>query len=112
MAWLLIFGLEMFVTGGVDFGAITSSNISNPVTNNSSILINPDFAESTNIFVAAWSVVTHVSAYLKIIVQVLFLWCPTIFSGYMIWFWWAICFPVDVGLVFSIISIVRGVHSA
>lgn len=110
MAWILIFCLEMMATGGVSFSG-TSSGIANPVSDNAS-LINPDFSESTNIFVAAWAVVTHVASYLKILVQVLFLWCPTVFAGYMIWFWWLICFPVDVGIVFSLVSIVRGVHSA
>jgi hypothetical protein len=102
----------MFVTGGVDFGAMTSSNISNPVADNSSLLMSPTIAESTNIFTAAWAAITNVASYLSIIIQIIFLWCPTVFSGYLLWFWWIICFPIDVGIVFSIVTIVRGVHSA
>lgn len=112
MAWALIFLLEMMATGGTVFSATTSSNMTNPIANNSTLLMSPTLAESTNIFTAAWAVTTGVANYLKIVIQIIFLWCPTVFSGYMLWFWWLICFPVDVGIVFSIVSIVRGVHSA
>lgn len=112
MAWLLIFSLEMFVTGGVDFSAVTSSNVTNYAATNTTSFMSPTLAESTNLFTAAWAVITNVGTYLWFILQILFLWCPTVFSGYMLWFWWFVCFPIDVGIVFSIVSIVRGVHSA
>lgn len=111
MAYLLIFALEVFVTGGLTF-ASTSSGVDNIASSNQSALSTPDIAESSNVFTAAWAVVKGVASYLKILIGMLFLWMPTVFTGYLVWFWWFVCFPVDVGMVFSIVSIVRGVHSA
>ncbi len=112
MAYLLIFACEMFATGGTVFGGATSSGMTNAVTANSTALLNPTFQESSNLFTAAWAVVTGVANYLVILVSILFLWAPTVFSGYLIWFYWFICFPVSCGFNASLVFIVRGVHSA
>ncbi len=112
MMYLLIFFLELFATGGHVFSTTTSSNMTNMATTNQASLMAPTFAESTNVFTGAWAVVTGVAPYLKIILQMLFLWMPTVFAGYLVWFWWFICFPIDCGMVVSIVFIARGVHSA
>ena len=112
MIYLLIFALEMFATGGTVFGAKTSSGIENIATSNQTGLLLPVVTESTNVFTAAWAEITNVAAYLQVLIGILGLWAPTVFSGYLIWFWWFVCFPVDCGLIASIVFIVRGVHSA
>lgn len=113
MAYILIFTCEMFATGGHVFSATTSSNVTSIAANSTAILIAPNVAEGTSWFIAMWATVTHVAAYLKVILQIFYLWCPTVFSDpNMLWFWWCICFPVDCGMVASIVFIVRGVHSA
>ncbi len=111
MLYLLIFACEVFVTGGTTLAGTTSSGVTNIVTDNSTSLMSPNLQESTNAFTSAWAIATGVARYLSLIIQVLFLWCPTVFSGYMIWFWWFICFPVDCGMIFSIVTIIRGGHS-
>lgn len=111
MIWFTIFGLEIMATGGSTF-ASTGSGINNPVAANSSILQAPTIVESTNIFTAAWAVITGVAAYFKMWIQVLFLWCPTVFSGYLLWVYWFICFPFCCGIIFGIVTMLRGVHSS
>jgi hypothetical protein len=44
-------------------------------------------------------------------VKILFLWFPTVFTGYVGYVYWYICMAIDIGMIFSIVSIVRGVHS-
>ncbi len=113
MAYLVLFGLELFATGGHLFSAMTSSGVANVVATYHEILMSPAFAGSANLFTAAWAVVVDVALYLTIFVQILFLWMPTVFSDpNMLWLWWYVCLPVDLGMVLSIVFIVRGVHSA
>ena len=111
MLYMLLFSLELFATGGVSFASATSSNITNIATTNQSALIRPEFAESTNLFTSAWAVATQSAAYLVLIIKVLFLWFPTVFTGYVGYIYWYIVMAIDAGVVFSIFSIVRGVHS-
>ncbi len=112
MAYLLIFAAEMVATGGTVFNATTASGISNVAAVNQTGLMAPTIQESTNVFTAAWAVIAGVAAYLRLILQMLALWSPTIFVGDYLWFYWFICFPVAAGMVVSIVFIVRGVHSA
>jgi hypothetical protein len=111
MFYLIIFSLEVIVTGGINFSQ-TPSGIDNVVAQNTSSLAFPQLAESTNVFTAAWAVIVGVASYIALFFQIIFLWCPTVFSSYGMWFWWYICLPVDIGMVLSIIFIVRGVHSS
>ncbi len=111
MFYLLIFGCEVFATGGTSLGGTTSSNVTNVVTTNQTAFMNPNFQESTNVFTNAWATATGVASYLTLLVKVLFLWCPTIFSEYGLWVWWFICFPTDCAMIAAIIFIVRGTPS-
>lgn len=110
MAWLLIFALEMFATGGTSF-ASTSSGIRNIATENQTALLAPTLQQSTSVFTGAWATITGVADYLRVILNIIFLWCPTVFYGYLLWVWWFICFPVGCGFAASLVFIVRGVHS-
>jgi len=107
MLYLIIMGLESWATGGTTLGS--SGNIA---TSSQSTLMSPPLAESTNLFSSAWAVVTNVAFYLRDLMGIFILWSPTVFSGYLIWVWWGVCFPVDVAMVFGIVAMVRGVHSA
>jgi hypothetical protein len=112
MAYLAIFAVEMFVTGGLIFGATTASGMSNVATVNQTALLAPTIQESTNVFTAAWAIITGVAPYLRLLLQIVFLWCPTVFVGDMLWLYWFVCFPISVGFVASLVFIARGVHSA
>ena len=107
MMYLIIMGLEMWASGGVSFN--TGSNVA---TTNQSTLMSPQLTESSNIFTGAWAVMNNVATYIVTLVGVFILWSPTVFSGDLLWLWWAVCFPVDVGMVFGIVGMIRGVQSA
>ena len=105
MLWLLILACEMFATGGVTLGVGAGVQ---PTLMGAGMPI----AESSSIFTGAWAIMTHVADYLRAFISILLLWAPTVFVGYYLWVWWFICFPVDCALIFGIVSLVRGVHSA
>ena len=104
MMYLLILALEMMVTGGSVFASIPSSN--------QSIFMQPDISSSGGVIADLWTIITNVGRYLKVFAEILVLWAPTVFSGYLLWIWWFICFPIDCMMVFAIVTIARGVHSA
>ncbi len=112
MLYLVIFACEMFATGGTVFGAVTSSGMHNVATENQSTLIIPQLTNSGNVITQAWTIITNVGTYLATFIGILFLWAPTVWSGYMAWVYWFICFPVSCMMVFAIVSLARGVHSA
>ena len=103
MFYLLILGLEMMVTDGTLF--------SNAVTRNAGTLMQPEIAASGNIVTQAWAVLSNVGEYLKAVVEILFLWSPSVFAGYMIWVYWFICFPISCAMVYGVVSLIRGVGS-
>ncbi len=104
MFYLGILFVEMVMTGSAIFAA--------GVTANQGILTSPTITGTTGVIAQAFTFVSNVKAYLEVLVPMLLLWSPTVFSGVMGWFWWFICFPLDVGLVVSIIWIARGVGSS
>ena len=114
MLWLLILSCEMFASGR-PLGVITAEG-QNVLTDNGTVSVLQGAAspiqESGSIFTGAWAIMTHVADYLRAFISILLLWSPTVFVGYYLWVWWFICFPVDCAMIFGIVSLVRGVHSA
>lgn len=110
MAYMIIFTTEMVVTGGTAF-AYTTSNVTN-ISQNSSVFTEVEYQEATSGISGAWATMTHIARILVVFGQAIFLWCPTLWSGYLLWVYWFICFPVAVGFVLSLAFIIRGVHSA
>jgi hypothetical protein len=100
MFYLVILGLELMATGGTIF--------SNAVTNAAGTLLQPEIASSSNIVTQAWSVLANIGAYASAIVSVVLLWSPTVFAGYMIWFYWFICFPVACAMIYGVVTLIRG----
>ena len=60
----------------------------------------------------AISLITNVWSYLVTFIQMVFLWFPDLWAGSWLWFYFILPFPVSVGLVISIVFILRGVHNA
>lgn len=103
MLYLGILFLEMVTTG--------SSTFASSVTSQQGVLTSPTVAGTTGVIAQAFTFVSNVKAYLDVLIPMLGLWSPTVFSGIMSWVWWFTCFPIDVGIVVSIIWIARGVGS-
>jgi hypothetical protein len=57
------------------------------------------------------SLIVDVWTYMKIFIDMLFLY-PDYWTGYWIWFYAVVCMPVMVGVVFGIVTIMRGVSNA
>jgi hypothetical protein len=55
------------------------------------------------------SVVTHAWNYFILFMSALFLWFPNLWTGIWVWFYVCVIIPIDVGIVFSIVTIARGV---
>lgn len=105
MAYLIILACEMFATGG-DVLAVPSGI--QPTLSGATVGV----SGFSGVLSSATSAITHVVSYFIALLGIFFLWSPTVMSGYMIWFWWFVCFPVDCGMVFGLITIARGVQSA
>ena len=59
----------------------------------------------------AYSLITNVWDYCKGVIEIIFLWSPSLWSGNWYWFWLLFCLPVAVGMVASLVFILRGVPS-
>jgi hypothetical protein len=97
--YLVIMAWEMIATGGSSLNVAGNYAIAGQST-----LISPDLAKSSEF----WLVIGNILGFLESLIKVLMLWAPTVFSGTMIWFWWFVCFPVDAGMVWGIVKMVRG----
>jgi hypothetical protein len=98
--YMVILGLEMMVTGGIDF--------TNNVTNSAGALLQPDVAASGNIATQTWAVISNIGSYVGAIFGAILLWSPTVFSGYMLWLYWFICFPIACAMIYAVITMIRG----
>lgn len=60
---------------------------------------------------AGASLITNVWSYLKTFIQITFLWFPSLWSGSWLWFYF--CFPLElaIGMIISVVVMLRGVHS-
>ena len=103
MFYLLILGLELMVTEGTVF--------TNAITRNMSTLYQPEIASQSNVITQGVAIVTHIGDYLQAFLEIMFLWSPSVFSGYMIWIYWFICFPVVCAMMYGVVSLIRGVSS-
>jgi hypothetical protein len=101
MFYLLILGLEMVMTGSTTFAP--------SVTSQQSVLTSPTIVTETNVVTQAVAFFSNLGDYISVLIPMLGLWSPTVFSGIMLWVWWFVCFPIDVGIVVTILWILRGV---
>lgn len=99
--YLLIFAAEMMVTGG-SFGPTTTSGA----------LVSPSIASSSNSVSQWFTVMASGFNYFISFIGVLFLYSPSVFPGNYVWMWWFICLPVDVGMIFGIVTMLRGSASS
>jgi hypothetical protein len=66
----------------------------------------------TNFGVGLTSQIVLVWNYMVNLIYMVFLWNPTVWSGNWIWFYYIVCLPICIGVVFSIVTIMRGSHSS
>jgi hypothetical protein len=100
MFYILILICEMMVTGNVTLGNTGTETIFS--SNETALLASPNWLGSANF-------IPKLVEYIQVFMSVLLLWSPTIFSGYYLWVWWIVCFPVCVSMIVGVIMLIRGV---
>jgi hypothetical protein len=101
MMYLFIFACELLATNG---------NMFNPSGINS--LLSVSLSNSSGALAATLTFIGNLGVYFQTFLGMLFLYQPTVFSGNYIWLWLLLCLPIDIGMIFSVVSILRGVHSS
>jgi hypothetical protein len=86
--------------------------IGNEQTNLISVLLTPQGTDFSNPITAVTSIITDVWQYMKVFLQMAVLWFPDLWHGNWIWVWYVICLPLAIGMIFSIVTILRGVHNS
>jgi hypothetical protein len=72
----------------------------------------PHGTDFSNVITGTVSIVTNIWQYMKLVIQVMFLWYPTVWEGSWSMMIYFIPFlPFGIGLVFSIVTVLRGVGS-
>lgn len=64
---------------------------------------------STTGISAAFVLITNVWSYLRPIIEAIFLWNASLWTGNWIWFYYCVCMPISVGMIVSIVFVLRGV---
>jgi hypothetical protein len=101
MFWLLIFASEMMVTNATSFNPTGLTGT-----------VNVTVTSGSNFMSTIFTYLTNLGGYIKAIIQALLLYEPSVFAGNYIWFWYFICLPIDIGMLFSIVSMLRGSSSS
>ena len=98
--YLLILGLEMLLTNGAAFSATDQTTLK--------YLMSPIFTNLSGETSAIFGVVLWVANFFSMLVKVIFLYAPTVWSGYLQYVWFYICLPVSIGMIVSVVSLLRG----
>lgn len=54
------------------------------------------------------SFMTNAGSIIIAFIGAIFLWFPSVWTGYLFWFWFFICLPVSVGFIVGCLIILRG----
>jgi hypothetical protein len=98
--------ISIFYFSGI---AEQQNNVTPVVASNLYTLGTPS---GTNFFGNIVSNVVAVWNYMLVFIKMVFLWNGTLWQGNWLWFYYVICLPVVIGMVFSIVTILRGVHDS
>lgn len=99
--YLLILGAELMLTEGTAFSAGTREQMQT--------LLSPVMANYSNTTTAFASTIINGGAIIMTFLNAVFLYSPTLFASYGMWFWFYICLPIAVGTIISIVQVFRGV---
>ena len=100
MLYLLIFGIEMMVTEGDAFNVTQQDQLT--------ALMSPAMTNQSGVVSGAVAFVANIGTYFATFVSALFLWSPSVWTGYLIWFWLFFCLPISVGMIVGVVTILRG----
>jgi hypothetical protein len=98
--------LAIFYFGGI---AEYNSLLNSQVVANVQSLAQPS---GTNFFVAGVMQVALLWDYIRNFIQMIFLWNGTLWVGSWLYFYYFVCLPICIGVVMSIVFVLRGVHNS
>ena len=103
MMWLFILFCETLVTANPIF---------NPAGGAVSALLSVSISNSSGALAATLTFIGNLGNYFLAFFQLVTLYQPTVFSGSYFYLWLFLCLPIDIGMVFGVVTILRGVHSS
>ncbi len=104
MFYMLIVGIAMMVA--------STNTPDSDVMSIIDTLIRPSIVNQAGSASAFVSFVRDIGTYFMAFLGALFLYFPSVWQGHLIWFYYFVCIPVSVGMVLSIVTILRGVHAS
>lgn len=108
-SWIIFIGMVYLAI--LYFSGIMeqTNNINSSVASNFMALNTPS---GTNFMGVLATDIVNVWNYLLHFFPMLFLWNPSIWTGYWLYFYYIFCIPICIGMVMSIVFILRGVHNS
>ncbi len=100
--WLIIMACEMVVVG----------NSTPAGTSEISVIASPPITNLADFVSTAITMATNIGIFFFNLLSMFLLWSPSVFTGNWVWAWWFVCVPIDAGMVFGIVTVLRGVHSS
>jgi hypothetical protein len=104
MLYIVLFGLEMMMTGGSMFDPTARNALAGAVS--------PTITNYSNSTSAIISTVTNIGIWVIWISSMIFLWAPTIWTGYWVWFYLVICLPISIAFIAGLVFALRGIGSS
>ena len=97
-------GIRYFA-GVAEYSSLMNSQISQQ-------LYNLGTPTGLNFLGVSASQISAVWDYIVVFIQMIFLWNGTLWVGSWLYFYYFVCIPVCIGVVMSIVFILRGVHNS
>jgi hypothetical protein len=107
-SWI-VFTVMMWITITYFASVVEQVNLlSVSALGNAQTLIQPT---GTDFGLGLTSLITNVWTYMKVFISFIFLWYPSIWTGNWVWVYYFVFLDIAVAIVFSLVTILRGVHS-
>ena len=103
MLYLLVLGVEMMVTGGTAFSSEGQGYLDS--------LVSPAMSNQSGALTSIVSLAIQVGTYFETFIKAVFLWSPSVWTGYLIWVWFYMCVPLTIAMIIGIIIVLRGSSS-
>lgn len=85
-----------------------TTTMNSSVWNTIGSLMRPAINTTTTETAGFLSLIGNLGDYLRIFIGALFLYFPSVWDGYLIYFWLFVCVPVSCGMIIAVISLFRG----
>ncbi len=102
MAWLVLQGLTSMLEA-------QSSVLSSDASNITSTLMSPQTSSLSSDTSGIAVLMTNGKPIVDAFIRIVFLYSPTVWTGYLCYFWLYICLPIAISTIVALLFIIRGV---